>query len=145
VSRSTVDANVLIFASHGSSPHHDAAEAFLQRLAGGPDIFYLFWPVVMAYLRISTHPSVFGEPLGSVEAAANVSRLLANANVRTVGEQETFWQRYGEVTSDVKPTGNLVSDAHLVALMRENEVRTIWTHDRDFRKFDGIEVRDPFA
>lgn len=29
--------------------------------------------------------------------------------------------------------------------MRENGVRTIWTDDRDFRRFDGIYVRDPFA
>ena len=41
--------------------------------------------------------------------------------------------------------GNLVPDAHLVALMRQHGVRTIWTHDRDFRKFNGIRVVDPFA
>jgi predicted nucleic acid-binding protein len=29
--------------------------------------------------------------------------------------------------------------------MRENGVRTLWTNDRDFRRFDGIDVRDPFA
>jgi predicted nucleic acid-binding protein len=29
--------------------------------------------------------------------------------------------------------------------MRENGVRTIWTNDRDFRSFDGIDVRNPFA
>jgi hypothetical protein len=29
--------------------------------------------------------------------------------------------------------------------MQENEVRTIRTHDRDFRRFTGIEVREPFA
>jgi predicted nucleic acid-binding protein len=28
--------------------------------------------------------------------------------------------------------------------MQEHGVSTIWTHDRDFRKFDGITVRDPF-
>jgi predicted nucleic acid-binding protein len=39
----------------------------------------------------------------------------------------------------------LVPDAHLVALMRENGVRRIWTSDRDFRRFDGIEARDPFV
>jgi len=42
------------------------------------------------------------------------------------------------------PAGNLVSDAHLVALMLENDVPTIWTRDRDFRRFQGIEERDPF-
>jgi hypothetical protein len=28
--------------------------------------------------------------------------------------------------------------------MVENGVRTIWTHDRDYRRFAGIETRDPF-
>jgi uncharacterized protein len=37
-----------------------------------------------------------------------------------------------------------VPDAHLVALMLENGVRTIWTRDRDYRKFTSIRVRDPY-
>jgi predicted nucleic acid-binding protein len=61
------------------------------------------------------------------------------------GEQEAFWRRFSEVADDVGPTGNLVPDAHLVALMLENGVRTIMTRDRDYRKFRGITVRDPFA
>jgi predicted nucleic acid-binding protein len=36
-----------------------------------------------------------------------------------------------------------VTDAHVVALMVENGVRTISTHDRD-RRFSEIETRDPF-
>ena len=35
-------------------------------------------------------------------------------------------------------------DTHLVALIMENDVWTIWTHDRDFRRFHAIVVRDPF-
>jgi predicted nucleic acid-binding protein len=27
--------------------------------------------------------------------------------------------------------------------MLENGIRTIWTHDRDYRRFSGIEVCDP--
>ena len=37
-----------------------------------------------------------------------------------------------------------VPDAHLVALMREHGVVTMWSNDRDFRKFDGITVKNPF-
>ena len=29
--------------------------------------------------------------------------------------------------------------------MRQHEVRTTWSHDRDFSKFDPVDVRDPFA
>jgi predicted nucleic acid-binding protein len=32
-----------------------------------------------------------------------------------------------------------------VALMRQHGVSTIWSHDRDFLKFRGIKVQDPFA
>jgi uncharacterized protein len=49
------------------------------------------------------------------------------------------------VSDDVGARGNLVPDAHLVSLMTQNGVRTIWTHHRDYRKFAEIGVRDPFA
>ena len=39
--------------------------------------------------------------------------------------------------------GNLLHDAHTVALMREHGVRSIVTRDADFHRFPGIDVRDP--
>jgi uncharacterized protein len=33
----------------------------------------------------------------------------------------------------------------LAALMRQHGVRLIYTRDRDFRRFEGIDVRDPFG
>jgi toxin-antitoxin system PIN domain toxin len=141
----TIDANVLLYASDESSPVHARARAFVERLAAGPEIAYLFWPTVMAYLRIATHPAVFARPLTAVEAIGNVEQLLVRPHVRTTGEQERYWDSFREVAEDAMPTGNLVPDAHLVTLMLENDVRTIWTRDRDYRRFGRIEVRDPFA
>lgn len=141
----TIDANVLLYASDEASPVHARARAFVERLADGPEIVYLFWPTVMAYLRIATHPAVFARPLTAVEAIGNVEQLLVRGHVRTTGEQDQFWERFRDVADDAMPAGNLVPDAHLVALMLENDVRTIWTRDRDYRRFARIEVRDPFA
>ena len=141
----TLDANVLLYASDASSPRQAAARGLLETIAAGPELTYLFWPTIMAYLRIATHPAVFSRPLPASDAIANIESLLDRPHVRAPGEQPEFWPRYRAVAADAAPTGNLVSDAHLVALMLQNEVRTIWTHDRDFRRFKGIEVRDPFA
>jgi predicted nucleic acid-binding protein len=41
--------------------------------------------------------------------------------------------------------GKLIHDAHIVALMRQHEVDTIRTNDKDFTRFPGIRVIDPFA
>lgn len=140
----TLDVNVLLYAADESSPRHGEARRVVEALAAGPEIAYLFWPTIMAYLRISTHPAIFEKPLPARDALANIDALLSRPHVRAPGEQPEFWRRYRSVAADASPTGNLVPDAHLVALMLENEVRTIWTHDRDFRRFRGITVRDPF-
>lgn len=140
----TVDANLLLYASDATSPLHGRAVQLVEQVARGPEIAYVFWPTIMAYLRIATHPAVFAHPLPPDEAMGNIEQLLGRPHVQTSGERELFWHRYREVADDGIVAGNLVSDAHLVALMLENDVRTIWTHDRDFRRFQGIEVRDPF-
>jgi len=140
----TIDINVLVYASHQASPFHARATGLLHSLAVGPTLVCLFWPVTLGYLRIVTHPSLLKNPLSSAEAMANVDGLLRLAHVRAVGEADEFWAAYRRVADDVRPRGNLVSDAHLVALMHQHGVSTIWTHDRDFRRFNGIRVQDPF-
>ena len=140
----TLDANILLYASDETSEYHPRARAFLGQVAGGDELVYLFWPTLMAYLRIATHPAVFETPLAPGDAVANIDRLLSLPHVQTTAEHDRFWPTYRQVATEADARGNLVSDAHIVALMTENGVRTIWTHDRDYRRFPGIEIRDPF-
>lgn len=140
----TVDTNVLLYASDTGSPFHDRARALVEHLVAGPALAYLLWPVLLGYLRVVTHPSILESPLSSEDAMSNVEALLAPSHIRTTGEGDLFWASLRSVAADVKPRGNLVPDAHLVALMREQGISTIWTSDRDFRKFAGISVRDPY-
>lgn len=142
---STVDANVLLHASDTTSTHHEQALAFISERAAGPDLFYLFWPTIMAYLRIATHPSIFAAPLDPATAMRNIESLLARAHVRIGAESERFWEVWRATTEGFPARGNLVPDAHVVALMREHGVRVVWSRDRGLRRFSGIEVRDPFV
>lgn len=139
----TVDANVLVYASNEAEPVHETARALVERLAAGPEIVYLFWPTIMGYLRIVTHSSVLPRPLSSADAIANVSALLTASHVRTPGEEEGFWDIY-LATRNEADRGNDVPDGHIAALMRQHGVRTIYTRDRDFRRFDGIVAENPF-
>ena len=42
-------------------------------------------------------------------------------------------------------SGNLVHDAHIAALYLEHGVTEFVTGDRDFHRFPGIQVVDPFS
>jgi toxin-antitoxin system PIN domain toxin len=140
----TVDANVLIYASNTADPLHETAVKLVRRLAAGPELVYLFWPTLLAYLRIVTHPAILPRPLPPRAAMSNVEALLDRPHVRAPGEADGFWSLFRAAAGD-RPRGNDVPDAHLAALMRQHGVRLVYTRDRDFRRFDGIDARDPFA
>lgn len=141
----SLDVNLLLYSSDTSSPFHDRARSFLQSCMSGRDILYLGWPTIMSYLRIATHPSIFDEPLTPEEAMANVEALLNLPHSRCLVEEDGFWETWRATAGEVSVRGNLVPDAHLAALLRFHGVRRIYTHDRDLRKFDFLDVQDPFA
>lgn len=139
----TVDTNVLVYATDTGTDVGGAAHALIERLARGPDLFYVFWPALMGFIRIATHPAINERPLSPAEAVTSVARLLARPNVRAPGEGTGFLKVY-ESTAPAMTRGRQVPDAHIAALMRQHSVSTIYTRDSDFRRFDGIRTEDPF-
>src|SRR3546814_18885576 len=73
----TIDTNVLVYASDAGAAEQPRAEALLRHLAAGPDLVVVMWPTLMGYLRIVTHPSICRSPLPFEAARANVDGLLA--------------------------------------------------------------------
>ena len=140
---STLDVNILVYASNAGDPVHAQARALVDRLAAGPAIVYLFWPTLLGYLRVVTHPALLPHPLSPRDAQRNVEALIDRPHVRTAGEADGFWPLFRSAAG-VQARGNDIPDAHIAALMRQHGVRLIYTRDRGFRRFDRIEARDPF-
>ena len=140
----SVDVNVLLYASDQASPRYDKAIQFLQSRASDPELFCISWPTLMAYIRISTHPSIFSQPLSPEEALGNVENLIGLPRVRVLSEDDGFLTIYRQVTGKFPVRGNLVPDAHLAALLLQHGIRKIYTADPDFKKFEFLEVNNPF-
>lgn len=141
----SLDVNLLLYASDSSSPFHEGAGRFLQKCATDTELCYVAWLTLMSYLRMATHPRIFTHPLSLTEALNNIKKLLGLPQVRTLSEGEGFLTLYEEITCAVPVRGNLVPDAHLAALLRQNEVHTLYTTDTDFRKFAWLTVKNPLA
>lgn len=140
----TVDTNILVYAADLESDLGAAAFELVERLAQGPELLFVFWPALMGFLRIATHPAINANPLTPREALDSIRSLLDRPHVRTPSEGAGFLRVY-ESTAPEVTRGRQVPDAHIAALMRQHGVRTIYTRDRDFRRFDGIAVEDPFV
>lgn len=140
-----IDVNILVCASDSSSPVYSKAVSFLKDCAVKREVFCFPWFVAMSYLRIVTHPSIFRHPLSSSEACRNVDTLISLPHCCVIGEQEDFWSTFTGVMKETPARGNLIRDVHLAAVLAQNGVTTLYTHDRDFRRFDFLEVRDPLT
>lgn len=141
----TLDINILVARTNVESAHFVRATNLIEDLSTGAEFVYLFWPVIVGYLRVVTRPGLLKRPLTLSDGLDNVQALLARPHVRMGAESRTFWQQLRSVAEPIPARGKLIHDAHLVALMHEHGVSTIYTNDRDFRKFDDIRVVDPFA
>jgi uncharacterized protein len=140
-----LDANILLYASNSSGPEYLPASTFLEQCAQRGETLCLAWPTLMAYLRISTHPGIYPQPLSPAEAARNVSQLLALPHVRTLSELDGFWELFAALASTHPARGAQVPDLHLAAILKQNGVRRLYTADADFRRFDFLEVQNPLV
>ena len=137
------DANLLLYASDESSEFHERAKAFVIGRREDSDILCLTWPVLMAYQRIATHPSIFAKPMSAETAWGNVQQLLKLPRTRVIQETASFTLDYAEVAQSAGVYGNLVPDAHIATILRQHGVRKLYTADTDFKKFGFLEVVNP--
>ena len=70
----TVDTNILVYATDTGSDVGEAARELVERLARGPGLFYVFWPALMGFVRVATHPAINERPLTPAEAVGSVRR-----------------------------------------------------------------------
>lgn len=139
-----VDANLLLYATDASSPHHAAAQAWLTEQLDGNRRVGLPWQSLGAFLRISTHPRAYDRPLDPAEAWRQVTDWLACEVAWTPGPGPRYPEILGSLLAAHDVRGNLVTDAQLAALAIEHGL-TVCSADGDFARFSEVAWLDPLA
>lgn len=139
-----VDANLLIYAYRADSPEHAASRLWLENTLGGSEFVRFAWLTLWAFLRISTHPRIFENPLSFDAAQAAVSSWLAQPVVGIAEPGERHGEILQKLVRDGQATGPLLMDAALAAIAIEHGA-TLCTTDRDFARFPGLEWRNPLV
>ena len=136
-----VDTNVLIYAHREETEWHRAAADRLVALAEGAEPWVLPVFCITEFLRVVTHLRVFNPPSSAVDAFLFVNEVL-KAPACTVAYPETqFLARLETVVRESDARGNLIFDAQIAAICKEQGVSAIVTNDRDFARFRFLDVR----
>jgi toxin-antitoxin system PIN domain toxin len=139
-----VDANVLLYAYQPRSESHQRCRAWIEEAFSGEEPVCLAWVTVLAFIRISTNPRIFEQPLLPAEAAAAVASWLERPSVSVLEAGERCWEIFRQLLVEAQVSGPLVMDAFLAALALEHGA-TLVTTDRDFSRFPNLKVRNPVA
>ncbi len=139
-----VDANLLLYAVHRASPHHDAAATWLTEQLNGARRVGFPWTSLVAFLRIATHPRAFDRPLEPAVAWQCITNWLAPPVAWIPGPGPEHVRVLGEIVTRHSIAGNLVPDAQLAALALEHGL-TVCSTDTDFARFSEISWSNPLA
>ena len=137
-----VDANILLYAEDSLSPQHQVARLWWDTQLSGASPVCLCWTVIGAFIRISTNPRVFENPLELKAAISRVQSWLNQPCVRLIDATERHWSVLKDLLTHGQATGNLVADAHLAALALQHGC-TLMSTDADFARFAQLRWSNP--
>jgi toxin-antitoxin system PIN domain toxin len=139
-----LDTNILVYARRSESVFHKAAFRLLRELAEGETAWAIPWPCVYEFLRVVTHPKMYLTPTPLTVALDDVQGLSASPSLHLLGDGPRHVEYLLSMVRGAEARGDRVFDAHIAGILLEHGVREIWTADRDFRRFPGLLVRNPF-
>lgn len=105
----------------------------------------IFLPAVLfGFVRISTHPRVFHDPLSVQEAASHVRTWLGRKHVRVYEMLAGDVDHALSLLETAGTAGNLTTDAQIAAVSLRLDAE-VHTADLDFGRFTGVRFFNPLS
>jgi toxin-antitoxin system PIN domain toxin len=139
-----LDVNILIYAVNQDAPLHSRAKSWLEATISGTETIGVPWTVLLAFLRLTTRPGLFRNPMPLDASFDVIDSWLEQPSVSIIDPGPRHRAILRGLLSPIGTAGNLTSDAHLAALALEHRAE-LCSSDHDFQRFPGLKWRNPLA
>lgn len=140
-----VDTNILVYAHRGEAPFHEQAFECLRSLAEGSRRWGIPVSCIHEFLAVVTNPKVFRPASRYDQALAQIDAWLESPHVQVLHGGSEHWRILSELTLKARLQGGQFHDARIAAICLENDVRVLWSADRDFGRFKAIRTINPLV
>jgi len=138
------DINLLVYAIDEDSPSHEPAREWLDASLSGTEAVAFAWMVLVGFLRISTNPAAFEQPLAASDALDYIDEWLTQPVASVVHPTDRHAETVRRLLKPLSTAGNLANDAHLAALAIEHGAE-LCSSDNDFSRFEGLRWVNPLT
>lgn len=136
------DTNLIIHAHDSSAPHHTPARKWWEAALSGNEPVGIPVVVMLAFVRLMTHPTLSENPMSVAQAKECVEGWLEQPNCRVLPVGERTLAHFLNLISDLGQGGNLCTDAMIAASAREYD-GSVYSNDRDFNRFANVRWTNP--
>ena len=137
-----VDTNILVYAQDPASQFHRDAATALDRLTA-KDEWGLPVFCIGEFLNVATSRRGMRRPLALPRALTLLESLTSSQSCAILTPREGFLAELDSILREAGASRDMIFDAQIVAVCRQNGVSQIVTYDRGFRRFSGIDVHNP--
>ena len=139
-----LDANILIGAFRPDDPDHPVLKSWLdETLSKGLAVTFPAL-VEVAFLRIVTHPKIFGVPSPLEEAVGFLKAIQESGMFQEAPWTPRARARWHRWCHELGLQGNDVNDAYLAAIAAEARFRLV-SRDGGFKRFPGLDWWNPIT
>jgi uncharacterized protein len=138
------DINLIVYAHDRTAPSHTAARQWWEQTVSGPVPIGVPWVVVLAFVRLMTHPTLSENPMTVRQVREATSAWLDRPSVRLLSPSPRTYELMFELLEQAGSGGNLSTDAMIAALALEHGGE-VFSNDRDFDRFPGLIRRNPLG
>ena len=136
------DVNLLIYAYDVHSSKHPEAKHWLESLMNGDSLIGIPWASILGFIRISTSPNIFPNPVTLKDSENAVRSWLSRRETIIVHPGDQHADILFHILKHAGTAGNLTTDAHLAALAIEHQAE-LHSTDADMSRFPGLKWFNP--
>jgi toxin-antitoxin system PIN domain toxin len=136
------DINLLIYAHDSSAAQHTPARKWWEAALSGNEPVGIPVVVVMAFVRLMTHPTLSENPMSVAQAKACIEGWLGQPNCRMLPVGDRTISLFLRMISEAGQGGNLCTDAMIAASAKEYD-GSVYSNDRDFDRFPDLRWSNP--
>lgn len=137
-----IDLNILLYAINPSFKQHSAIHKWWINTLNDDEPIGLPWIVLSGFMRISTNPRIFPQPLSVTAALNKIETWIKHPNIIVIQESKDHWRILRELLENTGTAGNLTTDAHLASLAIGHGALMI-SCDNDFSRFKTLRWMNP--
>ena len=139
-----LDTNILVYAFAANSERHERARSIVIELAEGNKAWAIPWHCIVEFVATVSNVRRGGSADAIPEAIEFYEAIAESPELVLLHEGTGFGEVFVQSIRESGVAGGGVHDARIAALCRYHGVDELITADRDFHRFKGFRVRNPF-